>query len=158
MNQTRVGNVLSGWNSMTGVGPIEIMRANGYQVTTTDGLVMDDYIMGWGSCLLGHDSPELAGAIRQVLHEGYLQQYETPLHQTLSELFCSMVPCADRLRLVNSGLEATMYAVRIARAATKRPYIVKFEGHFHGLNDSLTWNIDSSTHRLIQVDEILMAR
>jgi glutamate-1-semialdehyde 2,1-aminomutase len=100
--------------------------------------------MGWGSCILGHDSPELAEAIRSVLQQGYLQQYETPLHQILSDHFCSIVPCAERLRLVNSGLEATMYAVRIARAATQRPYIIKFEGHFHGLNDSLTWNVDSS--------------
>lgn len=64
--------------------------------------------------------------------------------QFLSEKFCSVIPCAEKLRLVNSGLEATLYATRIARAVTGRRIIIKFEGHFHGLNDSLTWNVDSS--------------
>jgi glutamate-1-semialdehyde 2,1-aminomutase len=77
---------------------------------------------------------------------GFLQQYETDRHQLLSERFCAAVPCAEKLRLANSGLEATMYATRIARAVTGRRLILKFEGHFHGLNDTLTWNIDSSPH------------
>jgi glutamate-1-semialdehyde 2,1-aminomutase len=100
--------------------------------------------MGWGSCFLGHDSPVIRESIIRALSVGFLQQYETEEHQLLSERFCAVVPCAEKLRLANSGLEATMYATRVARAVTGRRMIIKFEGHFHGLGDTLTWNVDSS--------------
>lgn len=142
--ETRVGNVLAGWNHLTGIGPTQIRNASGARIQTASGEWRDDYIMGWGSCLLGHDSPIIKESISQALSGGFLQQYETEAHQLLSERFCAVVPCAEKLRLVNSGLEATMYATRIARAITGKRLILKFEGHFHGLNDTLSWNIDSS--------------
>jgi len=142
--ETRVGNVLAGWNHLTGIGPTQIRSASGARIQTSSGEWRDDYIMGWGSCLLGHDSYIIKESISQALSSGFLQQYETETHQLLSERFCAAVPCAEKLRLVNSGLEATMYATRVARAVTGKRLIVKFEGHFHGLNDTLSWNIDSS--------------
>lgn len=142
--ETRVGNVLAGWNYLSVIGSVQIRNASGARIQVPSGKWCDDYIMGWGSCLLGHDSAIIREAITRSLSRGFLQQYETDEHQKLSERFCDMVPCAEKLRLVNSGLEATMYATRIARAATGRKVIFKFEGHFHGLNDSLYWNVDSS--------------
>jgi len=144
LKETRVGNVLSGWNHLSVVGPINVQNTAGARVQLSSGEWRDDYIMGWGSCLLGHDSPVIKNSILKALERGFLQQYETDEHRLLSERFCALVPCAEKLRLVNSGLEATMYATRIARAVTGRRIIIKFEGHFHGLNDSLTWNVDSS--------------
>ncbi|MCC8457930.1 aspartate aminotransferase family protein [Photorhabdus aegyptia] len=144
INETRVGNVLAGWNHLSVIGPIQIRNASGPRIQLLSGEWYDDYIMGWGSCFLGHDSSVIRKAITHALSRGFLQQYETEEHQLLSERFCSVVPCAEKLRLVNSGLEATMYATRIARAVTGKRIIFKFEGHFHGLNDTLTWNIDSS--------------
>ncbi|MCW7547095.1 aminotransferase class III-fold pyridoxal phosphate-dependent enzyme [Photorhabdus sp. APURE] len=144
INETRVGNVLAGWNHLSVIGPIQIRNASGPRIQLLSGEWCDDYIMGWGSCFLGHDSSVIRKAITHALSRGFLQQYETEKHQWLSERFCTVVPCAEKLRLVNSGLEATMYATRIARAATGKRIIFKFEGHFHGLNDTLTWNIDSS--------------
>ncbi|MDN7673560.1 aminotransferase class III-fold pyridoxal phosphate-dependent enzyme [Burkholderia oklahomensis] len=144
INETRVGNVLSGWNHLAGIGPIQISNARGSRIQTCSGEWRDDYIMGWGSCFLGHDSPVIRESVTRAMSCGFLQQYETERHQLLSERFCAAVPCAEKLRLVNSGLEATMYATRIARAVTGKRLILKFEGHFHGLNDTLTWNIDSS--------------
>ncbi|ETS33440.1 hypothetical protein BB987_12470 [Photorhabdus temperata] len=144
INETRVGNVLAGWNHLSVIGPIQIRNASGPRIQLLSGEWCDDYIMGWGSCFLGHDSSVIRKAITHALSRGFLQQYETEKHQLLSERFCAVVPCAEKLRLVNSGLEATMYATRIARAATGKRIIFKFEGHFHGLNDTLTWNIDSS--------------
>lgn len=144
INETRVGNVLSGWNHLSVIGPIQIRNASGPRIQLLSGEWYDDYIMGWGSCFLGHDSSVIRKSITNALSRGFLQQYETEEHQLLSERFCAVVPCAEKLRLVNSGLEATMYATRIARAATGKRIIFKFEGHFHGLNDTLAWNIDSS--------------
>ena len=144
IRETRVGNVLSGWNHLSVVGPINVQNTAGARIQLSSGEWCDDYIMGWGSCLLGHDSPVIKSSIVKALERGFLQQYETDEHRLLSEKFCAAVPCAEKLRLVKSGLEATMYATRIARAVTGRRIIIKFEGHFHGLNDSLTWNVDSS--------------
>jgi len=144
LRETRVGNVLSGWNHLSVVGPINVQNTAGARIQLSSGEWCDDYIMGWGSCLLGHDSPVIKHSISKALERGFLQQYETDEHRLLSEKFCAVVPCAEKLRLVNSGLEATMYATRIARAVTGKRIIIKFEGHFHGLNDSLTWNVDSS--------------
>ncbi len=142
--ETRVGNVSAGWNHLPEIGSTQIRDASGARIQTASGEWRDDYIMGWGSCFLGHDSALIKDSITRAISGGFLQQYETEEHQRLSERFCAVVPCAEKLRLVNSGLEATMYATRVARAVTGRRMILKFEGHYHGLNDTLTWNVDSS--------------
>lgn len=141
----RAGGVLAGWNHLPVVGAMQIKDAQGARVLSESGEWYDDYIMGWGSCFLGHDSPILRESIEHAIKRGFLQQYETEAHRQLAEKFCELVPCAEKLRLVNSGLEATMYAVRLARVVTGRKIILKFEGHFHGLNDALAWNIDCSS-------------
>ena len=150
--ETRVGGVLAGWNHLAVTGPVQIRNASGARIQLASGEWCDDYIMGWGSCFLGHDSVVVRDAIHRALSRGFLQQYETEEHRLLSEAVCAAVPCAEKLRLVNSGLEATMYAVRVARAVTGRRMILKFEGHFHGLNEALTWNVDSSARCGTELD------
>ena len=139
-----VGGVASGWNSLSEIGPVRISRAEGPYVYDASGRRLIDFIMGWGSCFLGHDAPSIRAALADALGSGFLYQYETETHAQLAESFCAVVPCAEQVRLANSGLEATMYAVRVARAFTGRPLVIKFEGHFHGLGDQLLWNVDSS--------------
>jgi glutamate-1-semialdehyde 2,1-aminomutase len=139
-----VGGVASGWNALTGIGPVRVSKAEGPYIYDERGRKLLDFIMGWGSCFLGHDAPPIREALRSALRDGFLYQYETDLHGQLADELCVAVPCAEKLRLANSGLEATMYAVRIARAVTGRRLVVKFEGHFHGLGDQLAWNVDAS--------------
>ncbi|MFE7385773.1 aspartate aminotransferase family protein [Streptomyces zhihengii] len=139
-----VGGVAAGWNSLSAVGPVRVTGASGPYIRDDQGRELLDFIMGWGSCFLGHDAPPIREALQKALSGGFLYQYETATHGMLAEEFCAVVPCADKLRLANSGLEATMYALRIARAVTGRRLVVKFEGHFHGLNDQLMWNVDTS--------------
>lgn len=138
-----VGGVSSGWNYLAD-GPIHFAGASGAHVTDVAGNVYIDYIMGWASLLLGHDPPALRSALAAALDDGFLFQYETPHHVALAEKLCAVIPCAESVRLANSGAEATMHALRIARSATGRDKVVKFEGHFHGHNDSLLYSVDSS--------------
>ena len=143
LRETRVGNVLAGWNHLSVVGPVNIkmLRVRVFNCRLVSGAM----IILWGGVLVCWGTIAMSSKVQLSKHWGeVLPQYETDEHRLLSEMFCAAVPCAEKLRLVNSGLEATMYATRIARAITGRRIIIKFEGHFHGLNDSLTWNVDSS--------------
>jgi glutamate-1-semialdehyde 2,1-aminomutase len=138
------GAVSAGWNYFSEIGPVYVRHASGPRFTDVDGREYLDFVMGWGSLLLGHDPPSLLDAIRAALGRGFGAQYETELHVELAERFCRVVPCADRMRLANSGLEATLYALRLARAFTGRPKVAKFEGHFHGLHDQLLFGTDTA--------------
>jgi glutamate-1-semialdehyde 2,1-aminomutase len=138
------GGVSSGWNHFPETGPVYVAKASGCRFTDVDGVEYLDFVMGWGSLLLGHDPPDLTEAIQDALARGFGAQYETELHVALAEEFCSVVPCAEKLRLANSGLEATLYAIRLARAFTGRDKIIKFEGHFHGLHDQLLFTVDTA--------------
>lgn len=138
-----VGGVSAGWNYLLD-GPRYFREARGAHVFDTAGQRHIDYMMGWGSLLLGHDPEPLRAALLEVLQGGFLFQYETPLHVELAERIRALAPGAERVRLANSGTEATLHALRIARAATGRAKVIKFEGHFHGLHDGLLFGTDSS--------------
>lgn len=73
IRETRVGNVLSGWNHLSVVGPINVQNTAGARIQLSSGEWCDDYIMGWGSCLLGHDSPVIKNSIVKALERGFLQ-------------------------------------------------------------------------------------
>lgn len=143
-DQVLVGGVSAGWNFFPDKGAIRVEKASGATFVDADGHEYLDFIMGWGSLLLGHSPEPVVAGIESVLRRGFGMQYETSLHVELAELFCSLVPCAEKMRLANSGLEATLYALRIARAATGRSKILKFEGHFHGLHDQLLFGTDTA--------------
>jgi len=140
----RAGGVLAGWNHHAEIGPTGILRADGATVVDESGRTRLDFIMGWGSLLLGHRPAAVADALRQALDDGFGFQYEGPPTVDLAAAMCEQIPCAQKVRLANSGLEATMYAIRLARHFTGRSRVLKFEGHFHGLNDFLLYNTDNS--------------
>jgi len=141
-DQYLVGRVCSGWNSLRETGPITVRRADGSRVWDTQGREYIDWIMGWGSLLLGHRPEPVMAAIREALDLGPGFQYETEASGELAREICQAIPGAEKVRLANTGSEATLHALRVARKVTGRAKIVKFEGHFHGLNDYLLYGVD----------------
>ncbi|HVP26277.1 MAG TPA: glutamate-1-semialdehyde 2,1-aminomutase [Candidatus Bathyarchaeia archaeon] len=109
--------------------------AKGSHIVDVDGNDYVDYCMGYGPLILGHAQPQIVKAVRDQLEKGTL--YGTPTEQEvkLAELICGLVPSAEMVRLVNTGTEATMSAIRAARGFTGRKKIVKFEGCYHGAHD-----------------------
>jgi glutamate-1-semialdehyde 2,1-aminomutase len=138
-----VGGVTSGWNHFRVTGHTRVSRAMGAKIWDKDGNEYIDWIMGWGSLLLGHNPTPIMEAVKASFEVGFGFQYETEKHLELANEICSAVPSAERVRPANSGTEATLHAIRIARHVTGRKKIIKFEGHFHGLNDYLLFGIDN---------------
>ncbi len=133
------GGVNSPVRAFSAVGgePLFIQAARGATVLDADGIEYLDYIGSWGPMLLGHASPVILEAIHRQTSRGTSYGAPTELEVELAELLCSAVPSIEMVRLVSSGTEACMSALRVARAFTGRDAIVKFEGHYHGHADSL---------------------
>jgi glutamate-1-semialdehyde 2,1-aminomutase len=115
--------------------PFFVDRANGSRIYSVDGDSYIDYCMAYGSLILGHSFEEVLNSVRERLTRGTLYGAPTALEVDFSELIRKLVPCMEMLRLVNSGTEATMHAIRLARGFTGRKKIAKFEGCFHGSHD-----------------------
>ena len=132
------GGVNSPVRAFRAVGghPRIIVSAQGATLTDADGNELLDYVLGWGPMLLGHGRPEVVAAVERQLRNGVLFGMTNPLEIELGERTRRFYPAADRLRFVSTGTEATMAAIRIARAATKRDAIVKLDGCYHGHADS----------------------
>jgi glutamate-1-semialdehyde 2,1-aminomutase len=132
------GGVNSPVRAFRAVGgePVFIARASGARLTDEDGNRYLDYIGSWGPMILGHGHPAVVAAIRKQAELGTSFGAPTRLEVTLATLMMTAVPSLERVRFVNSGTEATMAAVRVARGATGRAAIVKFEGCYHGHGDS----------------------
>lgn len=132
------GGVNSPVRSFKSVGcdPVFIQSANGCNVTDIDGNTYIDYVGSWGPMILGHNRKEVADALIQVIPQGTSYGAPTLLETKMAELICEMVPSIESVRMVNSGTEATMSALRLARGYTKRTKIIKFEGCYHGHGDS----------------------
>ena len=132
------GGVNSPVRAFRAVGghPRVIVSARGATLTDADGNELLDYVLGWGPMLLGHGRPEVVGAVEGQLRKGTLFGMTSPLEIELGERVRRFYPAAERLRFVSTGTEATMAAVRIARAATQRDAIVKLDGCYHGHADS----------------------
>lgn len=143
-DQYLVGGVLSGWNSFCTSGRTVVKRADGARLWDVEGREYIDWIMGWGSLLLGHTPASVLEALHGAMDLGFGFQYETEVSGELAEEICVAIPGAEKVRLANTGSEATLHALRVARKVTGRSKIVKFEGHFHGLNDYLLYGVDCS--------------
>lgn len=115
--------------------PFFTSHAIGSKLHDVDGNFYIDYCMAYGPLILGHAHPEVIRAVREQLDKGTLYGTPTEAEVRLAELVTSMVPCIEMLRLVNTGTEATMHAIRAARGFTGRDKIVKFEGCYHGAHD-----------------------
>jgi len=119
-----------------GGSPLFIERASGARVWDVDGNDFLDYVGSWGPMLLGHNHPKVLTAITKAAQSGTSFGAPTPGEVTLAELVVDMVPSVEVVRFVNSGTEATMSAVRLARAVTGMPKVTKFRGGYHGHADS----------------------
>jgi glutamate-1-semialdehyde 2,1-aminomutase len=119
-----------------GGSPLFISHASGSRLTDVDGNTFIDYVMSWGPLIHGHAPKGLAGAIARAARGGTSFGAPSPLEVTLAERVRRLMPSLERVRFVNSGTEAAMSAVRVARAATKRDLIVKFQGCYHGHADA----------------------
>ena len=133
------GGVNSPVRSFRGVGgtPPFIARAQGSKLYDIDGNEYIDYVGSWGPMILGHTHPAVTEALREALYHGTSYGAPTMLETELAKLVCQAVPSIELVRMVNSGTEATMSVLRLARAFTKRSKIVKFAGCYHGHHDSL---------------------
>ncbi len=133
------GGVNSPVRAFRGVGgtPRFIASASGATMTDVDGRTYVDYVGSWGPMILGHADAEVLDAIREALARGTSYGAPTALEVEMAEEIIDAVPSVEMVRMVNSGTEATMSALRLARGATGRNKIVKFEGCYHGHGDSL---------------------
>src|SRR5829696_8187983 len=133
------GGVNSPVRAFRGVGgtPRFIASASGATMTDVDGRTYIDYVGSWGPMILGHAAPEVIDALHEALGRGTSYGAPTALEVEMAEEIIDAVPSVQMVRMVNSGTEATMSALRLARGATGRDKIVKFEGCYHGHGDSL---------------------
>lgn len=134
-----VGGVNSPVRAFMAVGgdPLFIRKAKGSKIEDEDGNRYIDYVCSWGSLILGSANPRVVRALRGYVHRGTSYGAPTRLETQLAELIVEALPSMEKLRFVNSGTEATMSALRLARAYTRRPRILKFEGCYHGHADYL---------------------
>jgi glutamate-1-semialdehyde 2,1-aminomutase len=133
------GGVNSPVRAMRSIGrePIFIDRAEGAEITDVDGNTYVDYVCSWGPLILGHAHPDVIEAITEAAARGTTFGAPTVAEVELAELVCARMPAVDMLRMTSSGTEATMSAVRLARAATGREKVLKFAGAYHGHVDGL---------------------
>ncbi len=133
------GGVNSPVRAFAGVGgtPIFISRAKGSKMYDTNGRAYIDYVGSWGPMILGHAHNKVIDAVKKAADDGLSFGAPTPFETTMADLICEIVPSIDLIRMVSSGTEATMSAIRLARGYTGRDKIVKFEGCYHGHSDSL---------------------
>lgn len=123
--------------SAVGGNPIFIDRAKGSRLYDVDGNVYIDYVLSWGPLILGHAHPKVVNALKRAVEKGTSYGAPTSLEIELAELVLKAYPSMDKVRMVNSGTEATMSAIRVARGFTGRDKVIKFEGCYHGHADGL---------------------
>jgi glutamate-1-semialdehyde 2,1-aminomutase len=123
-------------------------RAEGCRVWDLDGREYIDLCCSHGATLLGHGDPRVRRAVEAILARGAACSYENELHTELAQLLCETIPCCELVRFTGSGTEATMHCLRLARAFTGRPKILKLEGNFHGYHDQVMFAIGTPADRL----------
>lgn len=147
-----VNSPVRAFKGVTGT-PIFIKRGHGAYLVDVDDKQYIDYIGSWGPLVLGHNHPEVIAAVELAIQQGLSFGAPTEIEISLAKKVCELVPSIEQLRMVNSGTEATMTAIRLARGYTSRDKLIKFDGCYHGHCDSLlvnagsgalTWGIPSS--------------
>ena len=133
------GGVNSPVRAFRAVGgtPRFIREGRGAHVWDEDGHELIDFVGSWGPMILGHAHPDVVGAITRQAARGTAFGAPTALEVRMAEIVGALMPSIEMLRLVNSGTEATMAALRLARGATGRRFVLKFEGCYHGHGDSV---------------------
>lgn len=128
-----------------GLDPVFIDRAEGCKIYDVDGNEYIDYICSWGPLMLGHSPKEIVDGIEEIVKKGTSYGVPTAIEVDMAKLIVEAYPAIDQVRMVNSGTEATMSALRVARAYTNRNKILKFEGCYHGHSDALLVKSGSGT-------------
>ncbi len=133
------GGVNSPVRAFRAVGgqPFFVNKAKGARVWDVDGNELIDYVCTWGPAILGHAHPKIISAVKSAADRGTSFGIPNPFEVTMAKLICSLVPSIQKVRMTNSGTEACMSAIRLARGFTKRDKIIKFDGCYHGHVDSL---------------------
>ncbi|MBN8627986.1 MAG: aminotransferase class III-fold pyridoxal phosphate-dependent enzyme, partial [Planctomycetes bacterium] len=147
------GSLAGGVSSSTRVNralghPLYFQRAEGCRLWDLDGREYIDLCCSHGATLVGHNDPRIRAAVERVLATNAACSYENELQTELAELICKMVPACERVRIVGSGTEATMHAIRLARAYTGRQKLLKIEGNFHGYHDQVMFSIGTPADKL----------
>jgi len=144
------GGVNSPVRAFAGVGgePLFFERAEGACLFDVDGRRYIDYIGSWGPMICGHAHPHIIEAVQRAVAQGLSFGTPAPAEVTMAERICELVPSLERVRMVNSGTEAAMSALRLARAATGRSRFIKFEGNYHGHADSFLVKAGSGAQTL----------
>ena len=146
-----VNSPVRAWKAV-GAAPIFIESGSGATIADADGNTFLDYVCSYGPAILGHAHPRVTQAIAEQSRLGLGFGAPTRLEVELAELISSAIECAQKVRLVTSGTEAGLTALRLARAATGRPNIIKFDGCYHGHSDSMLVRAGSGGMTLGQPD------
>jgi len=131
-----VNSPVRAWKAVGGE-PIFVREASGCKIFDTSGKQYIDFVLSWGPMILGHSHPEVVAAISRTAQEGISFGAPTPVETQMAKLISEAIPSMELLRMTNSGTEATMTAIRLARGYTGRDMIAKFDGCYHGHADSL---------------------
>src|SRR5580698_6764522 len=134
------GGVSSNFRLGMSPTPLVFERADGPFLFDADGNRLIDYYLGMGPMILGHTPSDVLQAAERQMRLGILYAGQSASEFEAARLVCETVPCAERVRFCSSGSEAVQAALRIARAATGREIVVKFEGHYHGWFDNILWS------------------
>jgi glutamate-1-semialdehyde 2,1-aminomutase len=134
------GGVNSNFRFNISPTPLVFDRAEGPYLHDVDGNRLIDYYLGMGAMILGHSPGSVRAAVRDQVERGILYAGQTDVETEAARLLCEIVPCAERVRFGSSGSEVVQGAMRLARAATGRRIILKFEGHYHGWFDNILWS------------------
>jgi glutamate-1-semialdehyde 2,1-aminomutase len=149
------GGVNSGQRRVPGLEQLTIAATGGSTFTDGDGNVYTDYHAAFGPPLLGHNDPDVDAAVAETARSlGLMGIGVTRVEVELAERIVDLVPSAEQVLLTETGSEATFHAIRVARAATGRRYIVKFQGCYHGWHDSVAMNVISPAEKVGQKDPI----
>lgn len=141
-SQVLPGGVCAAARANEAIGrPFYVSRGEGAYLYDLDGRPYVDMCTSHGASLLGHGHPAITAAVRQALDLGVLCSAETVHPSLLARRICDLVPCAEMVRFAGSGTETVMHGLRLARRATGRDRIIKFEGHFHGYYDTLNYSV-----------------
>ena len=136
-----VGGVSSNFrfNPFTGE-PMYPEKADGAQFYDIEGKRYIDYFMGHGAVLLGYNHPDVRQALLDVIDYGFFAEFDNRLTADLAARIAEIIPCAEQVRFTNSGSEATLLALRLARGYTGREKVIRMDGHFHGIHDYVLFN------------------
>lgn len=135
------GGVNSGYRTGLRPNPLVFTSANGCRLIDVDGNELIDYFLGMGPMILGHSPASVVSAAKKQLDVSLLVAGQTPVEYEAARLLTELVPSAELVRFASSGSEAVQVAFRVARAATKKMKMIKFEGHYHGWFDNVLWSV-----------------